>query len=47
MLDLNHVFTEVSQQAALRMKLNLYNKEDEKMFDPKDVYGDAPNPTKL
>jgi phosphoribosyl-AMP cyclohydrolase len=22
-------------------------KEDDKVFDPKDVYGDAPNPTKL
>lgn len=28
-------------------KLNLKFEEDKKVFDPKDVYGDAPNPTIL
>jgi phosphoribosyl-AMP cyclohydrolase len=27
--------------------LQLEFKEDEKTFDPQDVYGDAPNPTQL
>ena len=28
-------------------KIDLAFEEDHKVFDPKDVYGDAPNPTKL
>ena len=32
---------------SIKDEIKLIYKEDEKMFDPKDVYGDAPNPTKL
>jgi phosphoribosyl-AMP cyclohydrolase len=32
---------------APRPKLELTYRESEKVFDPQDVYGDAPNPTKL
>jgi len=31
----------------IKEKIKLIFKEDKKTFDPKDVYGDAPNPTKL
>ena len=31
----------------LKKKGNFLSKKDEKVFDPQEVYGDAPNPTKL
>ena len=31
----------------IKKEIKLIYKEDKKTFDPKDVYGDAPNPTKL
>ena len=31
----------------IKNQIKLIYKEDKKTFDPKDVYGDAPNPTKL
>ena len=34
-------------QSANKSKVILEFKEKEKVFDPKEVYGDAPNPTKL
>tara|TARA_B110000014_G_C20123590_1_gene596816 strand:- start:1265 stop:1753 length:489 start_codon:yes stop_codon:yes gene_type:complete len=32
---------------SIKNEIKLIYKEDEKKFDPKDVYGDATNPTKL
>ena len=34
-------------QSANKSKVILEFKEKEKVFDPKEVYGDSPNPTKL
>ena len=31
----------------IKDEIKLIYKEDEKTFDPKDIYGDVPNPTKL
>lgn len=38
---------ELAQSLAKQGPLPLEFKETEKVFDPKEVYGDAPNPTKL
>lgn len=40
-------YREVPTGAAASPELELIYKEDEKSFDPKAVYGDAPNPTIL
>ena len=38
-------YRSIPMGAAPTEELKLIYKEDEKTFDPKDVYGDAPNPT--
>ncbi len=40
-------YRSVPTGAAPTPELRLIYREGEKTFDPKDVYGDAPNPTKL
>ena len=40
-------FRSVPVRAATDTPAKLTFEESEKVFDPKEVYGDAPNPTKL
>ena len=47
MWDIGLVSIEVSHLEKKSDSTILNFEEKEKVFDPKEVYGDAPNPTKL